>query len=63
MCTVNYTTVRAWAHQGYAYAQLSSLYLLSTLYITHVIPGPPPLFVLQAMEGGLMQSILKVGLC
>ena len=30
-------TVRAWAHQWYAYAQLSPLYLLSTLYVTHVM--------------------------
>ena len=31
------TQLRAWAHRRSAYTQLSPLYLLSTLYVTHVI--------------------------
>ena len=31
------TQLRAWAHRRSAYAQLSPLHLLSTLYVTHVI--------------------------
>ena len=31
------TQLCAWAHRQSAYAQLSPLYLLSTLYVTHVI--------------------------
>ena len=36
------TQLRAWAHRRSAYAQLSPLYLLSTLYITHVIKYTRP---------------------
>ena len=38
--------LRAWAHQQSAYPQLSPLYLLSTLYITHMInySRPSPAF-------------------
>ena len=36
------TQLRAWAHRESAYAQLSPLYLLSTLYVTHVIKYSRP---------------------
>ena len=38
----NYGQLRAWARQWSAYAQLSPLYLLSTLYVTHVIKYSRP---------------------
>ena len=36
------TPLRAWAHRQSAYAQLSPLYLCSTLYVTHVIKKTRP---------------------
>ena len=36
------TQLRAWARRRSAYAQLSPLYLLSTLYVTHVIKYSRP---------------------
>ena len=36
------TQLRAWAHRRSAYTQLSPLYLLSTLYVTHVIKYSRP---------------------
>ena len=47
------TQLRVWAHQQFAYVQLSPLYLLSTLYVTHVINYSKPsshFSVLQVME-------------
>ena len=37
LCVLSITQLRAWAHRRSAYTQLSPLYLLSTLYVTHVI--------------------------
>ena len=44
-CRFN-TQLRAWAHRRRAYSQLSPLYLLSTLYVTHAIKysRPPTAF-------------------
>ena len=50
LCVLTIMPLRAWAHRRSAYAQLSLLYLCSTLYVTHMIkttttkPGPLPLF-------------------
>ena len=41
-CTVDYATTSIWAHQRSTYAQLSPLYLLSTLYVTHMINHSRP---------------------
>ena len=44
--------VHAWAHQWSAYAQLSRLYLLFTLYVRWwIIPGPLPLFHMESWAG------------
>ena len=37
LCVLSITQLQTWGHQRSAYAQLSPFYLLSTLYVTHVI--------------------------
>ena len=42
LCVLSITQLQAWAHRRSAYAQLSPLYLLSILYVTHVIKYSRP---------------------
>ena len=42
LCVLSITQLRVWARRRSAYAQLSPLHLLSTLYVTHVIKYSRP---------------------